>query len=482
MKTKHLRLVYSSFLIILFSYTLPTSAQIDEMSITSNSESAKDSFLKGRYFYEAGNHSSAKMYFEKALTNDADLAIADIYLSVIENQDYNTVVSHIEKAVSLSNKVSLGERIFINFIESRFNKNEPLQKVHLSKLLTLFPKDKRIQYLSGEFYYDHQEYDLAITYLNNTIALDSAFAISYKLLGLCNMASDNQLSAKKSFQKYIALLPYEPDPYNSLGEFLLEQGNYEESIAGFNEAITRDQTFTKAVLGIGHNYIYQKKFEEARDFYQRSFVISETIPEKLKALYWISTSYIHEGNIDEALNANLLYRELAKTNLMWTDVIESYNREGLILTETGMAEEAISKFNNAGNIAKSANLQNSTKEYYSFIANVNKCYALTYNNMLEKADIEAQKCILMTNKRNNKNELKLLNGTLGILAYKNGDFVKAINLLKNSDMENVYNIYQMGVVYEKMGNKQRADEIYSIVKSNKRNSLQNALVRERVRD
>lgn len=451
----------------------------EEISITTNSSKAHDLFLNGREKMENLELVTAAKLFDDAIKMDKNFALAHIYRALTGVGGFNVTRSHIDMASKLVDKVTEGEKNLILLSIAFIDGNQLKQKVNLDKLLTGFPLDKRVQLWAGTFFYTTKNFTTARSHLTKAIDIDRKFAPPYNLLGYTEIELNNMTSAEENFKKYISLIPNNPNPYDSYAEFLLKNGNYDESIKQYQTAFNKDNTFTNALVGIGNNYVFKNNFDEARKYYQKCFDASNNINAKLNALSWIATSYVHEGKIQNALEVVDKEMKLAKDNNLVTNMVNIYNKKGFILTESGMVKDAIEQFKKASELLKTSNLPPDIKEALTIQTDLNRCHALVSDNMVDEAQNEINSFVKTVNARGNTGEIEKLNTNLALIELKKGNYQTALNHLNKADTGSDLNRYYMGVVYQKMGNKTKAQECFTKVKNSHTNSIGLAVVRSR---
>ena len=123
-------------LFLLFLYTPAVFAQTKEMPLTGSKE-ALALFLQGRE--KAENLEDPGTLFEQAIQKDPDFAMAYLFAGRT-NQEFR---NNVEKAASLADKVSPGEREWILAARDQADGNPAGRLAHLEQLLKLHPADKR---------------------------------------------------------------------------------------------------------------------------------------------------------------------------------------------------------------------------------------------------------------------------------------------------------------------------------------------------
>ena len=472
------KLAAKVFILLLIVFT-NLLAQSWEIPITTNCDKAKVLFIDGRDKSENLQVAEAAESYDQALKEDQDFALAHIYRAVTGVGGFNVIQSHVEEAMENIDKVSPGEKDLIIFLAAQLSRDQLKEKIAINNLLTSYAVNQRVQALAGDYFYFTKDYQSALSHLNQAIAIDSKYASAYNMLGYTQAELKHYDEAEQAFKTYISLIPDSPNPYDSYAELLLKMGKYDESIEQYKMALEKDRKFTVSLIGIGNNYVFKGEFFEARNYYNRCFDRTNNINQKLSALSWIATSYVHEGKIYDAIDVLEQRRQLAKEYDLVPDQISSLNNEGFILTEAGKPEKGWERFTFALELLEVSTLPMDLKKSLMVEASLDRTYSLIANNKLSDAEEQLNNFSSTIDSRDNINEKEQYQNNLGILELKKGDYQEALDHFQQADLSSEYTQYYMGVAYEKLGNKDRANEYYQMVKNSHANNVGLAIVRSR---
>lgn len=479
MKMKSYSVILAVFIFAVFFFSsCKTQSPGNEMSITTSSKEALNFFLTGRDKLENIESVAAASFFDKAIQKDPDFAMAYLYRSQ-SGGGFNVFRQNLDKAVSLANKVSEGEKLQILSFQASADGNSQKQKEHVDQLLKLFPSDKRVHIIAGNYYYYNYNYSEALVQFTKSTELDNKFALAYNMIGYCQSALNNYQEAEKAFQTYIKLIPDKANPYDSYAELLLKMGKYDESVAQYKKALEKDPSFSGSLAGIGDNYVFKGDYESARKYYQEYFDKASAIGGKLTAIFLKATSFVHEGKIGEAVTTFDEYRALAEKENLVTNSIMSYAYQGFTLAETGKPNEGIKYFEKANDLIEKSKLPETTKENFITSSMLWRFYYLTANDELENAMAESEKCKSKVESRKNIGEEMFLNSLFALLEIKKGNYDKAIQYFSKADTEDPFSWYYDAVAYNKKGDKQNASKLFEKISKRNVNSLNLALVRKR---
>ena len=126
----------------------PTVAQQKQLSITTASPDALVLYQKALDYAENVESESARPLLDQAIQKDAGFAMA-YALRAVTGAGFNVARENREKAVSLIDKVSPGERLWIMAAQAQADGDVLKMKQHLVELLKLHPNDQHVAYFAG---------------------------------------------------------------------------------------------------------------------------------------------------------------------------------------------------------------------------------------------------------------------------------------------------------------------------------------------
>ncbi len=473
---------FKYFLVVLIAIVIVSfnlQAQPKEVPVTTSSKEALKLFLDGRDKFENNEFVAAASLFDKAIQTDANFATAYLYRAQ-SGGGYTVFRQNLDKALSLVGKVSEGEKLEIEYFQAYADGNGQKQKEYLDKLLASFPSDKRIQAGAGSYFYFINDFKNALWHFKQASELDKNYSSAYNMIGYCQSALNNYPEAEKAFQTYIKLVPDRGNPYDSYGELLLKMGKYDESIAQYKKAFEKDPSnFVSSLGGIGDNYIFKGDYETARKYYQDYYDKAPRTVDKLAALISKATSFVHEGNFENALKTFDEYRALAEKENLIPNAINSYGNQCYILAETGNPGEALRFYDKAIDLLGTSKLPEADKESINTFWLISHFYLLIANGELDKASVESEKCRQKVESRKNPDEEIGFNSVMGLLQSKKGNYDKAIEYFSKGGPEDPWVWYNTAIAYNKKGDRQNASKLFEKITKWNVNSLDLALVKKR---
>lgn len=478
----HLILTTVFIFAVFFFSSCKTQSPGNEIPVTTTSKEALKFFIDSRDKFENIEFIKAASLFDRAIQTDSNFAMAYLYRSLSEDGP-DISRQNLDKAVSLIDKVSDGEKNEIRYYLAQAEDNGQKQKEYLDQLLLSYPSDKRVNMKAGQYYYNLNDYSTALIHYKKVTELDKDFASAYNRIGYCQSELNNYEEAEKAFQINIKLIPDKANPYDSYAEFLLKTGKYDESIEQYKKAVEIDPVnFAASLYGIGNNYIFKGDYESARKYYQDYSDQASGINGKLGALHLIATSFVHEGKTENALKTFDEFRALAEKENLATMVIFSYIDQAFILRESGNPAEGLKYAEKAIDLAGKLPVSEPLRELLITITTTIHFDILAANNELDKAIAEAEKCRLRIESRNNPAEEKQLNSFLARLEIRIGNYDKALEYYNKGGFGDPQGWYYAAVAYKNLGEKQKALKLFEKITQCNDNSFSLAIARKLVKE
>ena len=468
--------------LLLAPTTLLAQTRAGELTITTASKPALALFEQAREKIENQETTAAAPLLDQAIQKDPDFAMAYAYRA-LAGGGFNVLHENMVKAVSLKDKVSPGERLWILAQQARFDGNLPQAKEHGDALLKLYPQDKRVAQLAGTFLGDSPaELDAALRQYEKATALDKRFASAYNLIGYTQSRRGDYPAAEAAFKQYIALRPGSPNPYDSYAELLMKMGRYDDSIVQYQKALELDPRFSSALAGIGHNDVFKGDFAKGRQSYQLEFDQASNVNAKTGSLFWTTTSWVHEGNTMAALKAIEQQRAFAEKEKLVPTVIGTHQQAAFILAESGDLVGAVKHIDAASRLVEESALPTSTKEAARLRTMLARVRILTAVHEFDSARMLVDKCQAMVDLSKNPAEERALQGVFGMLELEQGHNEQALAHFAKADPESAYDLFYTAVAQERKGNQVEADRLYAKVATWNQNDLGYAVVRARAID
>jgi tetratricopeptide (TPR) repeat protein len=429
--------------------------------VTTSSETAREFFERGRNLSERHKSAQAERLLEEAVTIDPDFASAWLQISRIHSNTERRIEA-LRRAVALASEVSEGERLQIVAAEARVNRRPSDAGAALEKLVQQYPADPRAHNDFGNYHYTRKNWPAAIEQYLIAIEIDPTFYEAYNGLGYCYRYQGNLRAAETFFLKYIYLLPDDPNPYDSYADMLTGMNRHEEAITYYRKALAIDSGFEVSHIGIAANYNMLGQYAEARDEIRHCLDGSPAQGLHHRMLIALATSYVFEGDFDQAAAQLREAADLARDQNDLPALAADLDRLGQVYLEAGMPDDAARAFVQSLQLAESSSEAQTLRSGLYSQQDHQQRMALVWlaRGDLESAAACARKYQEMVSSLDDGTQVQLSHQTLGLVALATGQLDRAIAELSQSDLTHGYNLYHLAVAFERSGDLSQALKYY----------------------
>jgi len=180
----------------------------------------------------------------------------------------------------------------------------------MNDMLEMYPKDKRLLYLAGNWLMGENGDDQAQRMMEKALTVDKNYPAALNDLAYVDARNRRFAKAFSAMDRYVALLPEEPNPQDSYGELLRMAGNFEGSLQHYRAALNVDPDFVTSQLGLGDTYALMGNQEQARIEYEKAIRFAHNEADRLTYSMQKAMTWVRESNFAEADKA---FIEIAET-------------------------------------------------------------------------------------------------------------------------------------------------------------------------
>ena len=435
-----------------------TPKDAGKIPITTASDDAKQNLIKGRDLSESMQGQESLQYLNKAIEADTTFALAYLTRSAFQStaKDF---FDDLNKAVSLAGNASQGEQLMISGFEAGINANPVKQKEDYEKLVSLYPKDERAHNLLANYYFGQFEDQKAIDEYKKATDINPNYTPTYNSLGYAYRRVENYAESEKAFQKYIELVPNDPNPYDSYAELLLKEGKYDAAIENYQKALAHNSGFVSSKVGIAAAYMYKGNYDEARKELQQLYDSARNDGEKRTALFNMAITYADEGKPDMALaemeKEYAIAEKISDFGNMSGDLIAM----GTVLYESGKYKEALDKYAKSVEAFDKSTSSQALKDNVKLGNLYNEGVIAMKMNDFKTASEKADQFMNGVKAINNSNQIKTAHELMGLIALEQKKPDDCLTHFKEASQVDPYIIYFSGKAYNLKGDKQKAKEL-----------------------
>ncbi|MFZ0861077.1 MAG: tetratricopeptide repeat protein [Candidatus Sulfotelmatobacter sp.] len=279
------------------------------LSVTTTSPKARELYEKGMEDYENLYLERCNDDWRAAVKEDPNLAVAWAWIA-FNSSNPQEVSQARAKAKEFAPKSTAGEQLMVAWV-SKVQEGDFLGGITaMNDMLEMYPHDKHLLYLAGNWLMGENGNDQAQRFFEKALAIDKNFPAALNDLAYVDARNREFAKAFAAMDRYVALLPKEPNPQDSYGELLRMAGNFEGSLTHYRAALKIDPDFVTSQLGLGDTYALMGNQEQARVEYDKAIRFAHNEADRLTYSMQKAMTYVRDGNYAQA-DKDLL--EIAET-------------------------------------------------------------------------------------------------------------------------------------------------------------------------
>src|ERR1700686_1500090 len=284
-------------------------AATTSMPVTTSSAQAKALYEKGMQDYENLYLERCNDDWRAAVKADPNLAVAWAWIA-FNSSNPQEVNSAREKAKAVASKATPGEQLMVAWV-AKVQQGDFIGGISaMNDMLEMYPKDKHLLYLAGNWLMGENGDEEARRIMEKALALDKNYPGALNDLAYLYARNREFAKAFVDMDRYVALLPNEPNPQDSYGELLRMSGNFEGSLQHYRAALKIDPDFVTSQAGLGDTYALMGNQEQARIEYDKAIRYAHNEADRLTYGMQRATTWVRDGKFAEA---DKLLQEIAQT-------------------------------------------------------------------------------------------------------------------------------------------------------------------------
>ena len=284
-------------------------AATPSMPVTTSSAQARSLYERGMQDYENLYLDRCNEDWRGAVKADPNLAVAWAWIA-FNSSNPNEVNSARERAKALLSQINPGEQLMVTWI-AKVQEGDFIGGISaMNDLLEMYPKDKRLLYLAGNWLMGENGDEQARKMMEKALAIDKNYPAALNDLAYLYARNREFAKAFANMDRYVALLPTEPNPQDSYGELLRMAGNFEGSLQHYRAALQIDPDFVTSQVGLGDTYALMGNQEQARIEYDKAIRYAQNEADRLSYGIQKATTFVRDGKFAEA---DKLLQEIALT-------------------------------------------------------------------------------------------------------------------------------------------------------------------------
>jgi tetratricopeptide (TPR) repeat protein len=279
------------------------------LPVTTSSPQARALYAKGMADYENLYLERSNDDWRAAVKEDPNLAVAWALIA-LNSSNPEEVSAARANAKVLVPKLTAGEQLMVGWI-IKVQEGDYIEGISLmNDLLEMYPKDKHLLYLAGNWLMFEEGNEQAERMMQKALAIDKNFPAALNDLAYIYARNRQFDKAFAAMDRYVALLPKEPNPQDSYGELLRMAGNFEGSLQHYRAALKIDPDFVTSQVGLGDTYALTGNQEQARVEYDKAIRYAHNEADRLEYTMQKAMTWVRDGKFAEADKS---FQETAET-------------------------------------------------------------------------------------------------------------------------------------------------------------------------
>ena len=312
----------------LFAHHLK-KAESNALPITTSSAKARELYQKGVTDYENLYLERCNDDWRAAVKEDSNLALAWAWIA-LNSSNPQEIAQARANAKALAPKTTPGEQLMIAWI-TKIQEGDFIGGITaMNDMLEMYPHDKHVLYAAGNWLMGENGDEQAQHIFVKALAIDKNYPAALNDLAYLYARNRQFDKAFAAMDRYVALLPNEPNPQDSYGELKRMAGEFESSLQHYRAALKIDPDFVTSQVGLGDTYALMGNQEQARVEYEKAIRFAHNEADRLSYSMQKAMTYVRDGNYTEA-------------DKEFTEIAETAHAKGQDLQE-GQAERHIAEY------------------------------------------------------------------------------------------------------------------------------------------
>jgi tetratricopeptide (TPR) repeat protein len=269
------------------------------MPVTASSTNARGLYTKGMEDYENLYLERCNEDWRAAVKEDPGIAVAWAWIA-FNSRNPAEVSAARNKAKALIPQVTPGEKLMIQWIANVQEGNYIAGISAMNDMLAMFPKDKHLLYLAGNWLMGENGDDQALKMFERALGLDKNYPAALNDAAYVYARNRQFSKAFTTMDHYVAVLPKEPNPHDSYGELLRMAGHFDDSLAHYRMALKVDPNFTSSQVGIADTYALMGNQAQARVEYDKAIAQAHNDADRIDYMMQKATTWVRDANPVEA--------------------------------------------------------------------------------------------------------------------------------------------------------------------------------------
>lgn len=271
----------------------------ETMPISASSPASRASYDAAMVDLENLRLDEAVKTLRETTRRDPKFALAHAWLFFSTNDPVEESTER-ARTKGLLSTVTPAERLMIQWMVGVHENNYLGGITAMNDLLAQYPRDKRLEYLTGRWVMAQRQYEYSQKLMLRALAVDPNYPAALNELGYTYARLGDYESALPLMEKYTTVLPNEPNPQDSYAEIMRLAGYFQGALLHYREALKIDANFYQAQVGIADTYTLMGDQESARAEFKKAIEAAPGNSTKVDYMLRSALTYIREKRFEDA--------------------------------------------------------------------------------------------------------------------------------------------------------------------------------------
>jgi len=235
--------------------------------------------------------------WREAAKLDPNFALAHIMIA-FRTQDPQEAKDELALANAAAKNATGGEQLFVRWITGIREGNFLSGIAAMNDVIALYPRDKQLLSLAGNWLMVRYSYDRADALLDRALDVDPNYPPALNSAAYAHAQMNDFKSAIALIRRYAQVLPNEPNGQDSYAEVLRLAGHYDEAVEHYQAALKIAPGFS--IMGLADTYALKGDEERARAEYQRCYEQAELSEDTILCRLQYPITYVWDRNYKAA--------------------------------------------------------------------------------------------------------------------------------------------------------------------------------------
>jgi tetratricopeptide (TPR) repeat protein len=271
-------------------------------------------------------------------------------------------VSEQKQAFANRGHANASEQIVIEWFQDAADHKLIPAITNMNEVLHQYPHDRWLVFLANSWLMEQTQYERAATVYENSGLTDSPGLVNNAGYTYANMRQFSK--AFSLMDKFVTLMPKDPNPQDSYAEILRMAGHYTIAIDHYRVALSINPQFYSSQFGIADTYLLMGDEGRARQEYETAFKKFPSLQE-LDRIQWRTreaTTYLYEGDLAGADKAFQSLADYAHGKHLSQVEAETYRQMAMYQTQSDRALSLLAKAESAVREGNNVSAMNAHQE------------------------------------------------------------------------------------------------------------------------